>query len=61
VLGQHAHRALVRDARGDVRPLPGVGALGEQAAELVEAGRRRAEDPVRVVVDVRDLAQYFSK
>jgi hypothetical protein len=44
-----------------VRPLAWVGALREQAAELIEAGGRRAEDPVGVVVDVPDAAQYFSK
>jgi hypothetical protein len=43
-----------------VRPLARVGALGEQAAELVER-RRRTDDPVRMVVDERDGAQYFSK
>jgi hypothetical protein len=44
-----------------VRPLARVGALGEEAPELVERLRLRAEDPVRVVVDERDAAQYFSK
>jgi hypothetical protein len=44
-----------------MRPLARVGALGEQAAELVEVGGRRAEDPVGVVVDVTDAAQYFAK
>jgi hypothetical protein len=61
MIGQHADRAPVRDARGDVGPLPRVGALREQAAELVQAGRRRAQDPVRVMVDRRRLGQYFSK
>jgi hypothetical protein len=44
-----------------VRPLPRIAALGEQSAELVKAARRRAEETVRVVVDERDLVQYFSK
>jgi hypothetical protein len=44
-----------------VRPLARVAALGEEAAELVERPRRLAEDAVRVVVDERDPAQYFSK
>jgi hypothetical protein len=44
-----------------MRPLARVGALGEQAAELVERARRRAEDPMRVVVDMPDSAQYFAK
>jgi hypothetical protein len=44
-----------------VRPLPRVRALGEEAAELVERRGRRAQDAVRVVVDERDLVQYFSK
>jgi hypothetical protein len=61
VLREHAHGALVRDARSHVRPLERVGALGEQAAELVERARRRAEDPVRVMVDMPDSAQYFAK
>jgi hypothetical protein len=61
VLRKHAHRALVGDGGGRVRPLPWVGALREQAAELIERGRRRAKDPVRMVVDVPDAAQYFSK
>jgi hypothetical protein len=37
-----------------VRPLARVLALGEQPAELVERLRWR-DDPVRVVVDERDL------
>jgi hypothetical protein len=61
VLREHADRALVGDRGGHVRPLAPVRALGEQAAELVERLRRRAQDPVRVVVDVPDAAQYFSK
>jgi hypothetical protein len=61
VLREHAHRALVGDGGGHVRPLPWVRALREQAAELIERGGRRAEDPVGVVVDVPDAAQYFSK
>jgi hypothetical protein len=44
-----------------VRPLAWVGALREEAAELVEVGGRRAQDPVGVVVDVTDAAQYFAK
>jgi len=49
-----AHRAPVRHAGGDVRPLARVGRLGEEPAELVEGRRRRAQDPVRVMVDERD-------
>jgi hypothetical protein len=46
-----------------LRPLylPPVGALREQPSELVEAGRRRPQEPVRVVIHQRDRAQYFSK
>jgi hypothetical protein len=44
-----------------VWPLARIGALGEEAAELVEGRRGRAQDPVRVMVDERDRAQYFSK
>jgi hypothetical protein len=44
-----------------MRPLARVRALGEEPAELVEGRRRRAQDAVRVVVDERDPAQYFSK
>jgi hypothetical protein len=61
VLREDADGALERHGGGHVRPLTRVGALREQAAELVERARRRAEDPVRVVVDVPDAAQYFSK
>jgi hypothetical protein len=43
----------------DVRPLPRIGALREQPAELVERGPLR-EDPVRVVVDERDRAQFVN-
>jgi hypothetical protein len=43
-----------------MRPLPRIGALGEEAAELVE-GRLPAQDAVRVVIDERDAAQYFRK
>jgi hypothetical protein len=53
--------APVREAVCDVRPLSRVGALGEQPAEVVERIRVRAQDPVRVVIDERDLVQYFSK
>jgi hypothetical protein len=58
---QHRDRAPVHHAGGHVRPLPRVGALGEEPAELVEAGRRRAQDAVRVMIDRRCLDQYFSK
>jgi len=44
-----------------VWPLAGIGALGEEATELVEGRRGRAQDPVRVMVDERDRTQYFSK
>jgi hypothetical protein len=44
-----------------VGPLARVGVFEEQAAELVQRRRRRAQDAVRVVVDVPDAAQYFSK
>jgi hypothetical protein len=44
-----------------VRPLAWVAALREQAAELIERAGLGAEDPVRVVVDVPDAAQYFAK
>ena len=44
-----------------MRPLARVGALREEAAELVERRRRPAQDPVRVVVDEPDRAQYFEK
>jgi hypothetical protein len=44
-----------------VRPLARVRALGEEPAELVEALRRRAQDPVRVLVDERDGLQYLRK
>jgi hypothetical protein len=44
-----------------VRPLPRILALAEEPAELVQGARRLAQDAVRVVVDERDRAQYFSK
>jgi hypothetical protein len=44
-----------------VLPLARVAALREQPAELVQGRRRRAQDPVRVVVDEPDAAQYFEK
>jgi hypothetical protein len=44
-----------------MRPLSRVGALGEEPAELVDRRRRGAQNPVGVVVDERDAAQYFSK
>jgi hypothetical protein len=44
-----------------MRPLARVATLGEQAAEIVERGRRLAQDPVRVLVDERNAVQYFSK
>ena len=60
-LGKQSYRATVGKAGGDVWPLARVGALGEEATELVEGRRRRAQDPVRVMIDERDRAQYFSK
>jgi len=60
-VGERSDRAAVRDSGGDVRPLARVGALGEEPAKLVEARGMRTEDAVRVVVDERDPAQYFSK
>ena len=56
-----ADRAPVGEAGRDVRPLARIGALREEPAELVERRRRRAQDPVRVVVDEADRAQYFEK
>jgi hypothetical protein len=61
MVGEYGDRAPVGDPRRDVRPLARVGALREEAAELVERRRRRAVDAVRVVVDERNPAQYFSK
>jgi hypothetical protein len=60
-LGQLADRTAVGEPRRDVRPLPRVGALGEEPAELVEARRGLAQDSVRVVVDETDAGQYFKK
>ena len=57
---ERGDRAQVGEPRRDVRPLARVLALGEQPPERVE-GLRGRDDPVRVVVDERDLAQYFSK
>jgi hypothetical protein len=37
-----------------------IGALGEETAELVER-RPAAQEPVRVLVDERDLVQYLEK
>jgi hypothetical protein len=61
VLCERAHGALVGDARRHVRPLAWIVALREEAAELIERAGRRAEDSVRMVVDVPDAAQYFAK
>jgi hypothetical protein len=44
-----------------VRPLSRIWALGEQPPELVERRRRLEDEPVRVVIDERGIAQYFSK
>jgi hypothetical protein len=38
-----------------------VGALREEPAKLVERRRRLTENPVRMVVDEADRAQYFEK
>jgi hypothetical protein len=61
VVGEQRDPAPVRETGRDVRPLARVRALGEKAAELVERRRRLAVEAVRVVVDERDPAQYFSK
>jgi hypothetical protein len=58
--GERADRPQVGHTGRDVRPLARVVAFREEPAELVERPRRRA-DAVRVVVDERDLAQYFRK
>ena len=60
-LRKQPHRATVGNAGGDMWPLARIGALREEAPELVEGRRGRAQDPVRVMVDERDRAQYFSK
>ena len=59
-LRELADRTPIRDAACDVWPLPRIGALGEEPAELVER-RPRTQDPVRVVVDQTDAVQYFEK
>ena len=59
--GELADRAAVGQSGGDVRPLARMGALGEEPPELVERRRRLTQDPVRVLVDERDRAQYFRK
>ena len=48
-------RPPVRDRGGDVRPLPRIGALGEEPAELVERLRMPRQDAVGVLVDEPDL------
>ncbi len=58
---QPRDRAVVHQARGDMRPLRRVWALGEEAAELVQRHGRLTVDGVRVVVDEPDRAQYFEK
>jgi hypothetical protein len=59
-LGELTDRASVREPARDVRPLARVGALREESAELVER-RPRAQDPVRVMIDETNAAQYFEK
>jgi hypothetical protein len=61
VRSEHGDRASVGHGGRDMRPLARVATLGEQAAEIVERGRRLAQDPVRVLVDERNAVQYFSK
>jgi hypothetical protein len=60
-LRQLSEHASVRKARRHVRPLARVKALGEEPAKLVEVRRLLAQEPVRMVVDERDRAQYFRK
>jgi hypothetical protein len=55
------HGAPIRQTGRDVRPLARIGALGEEAAKLVQRPRRRAQDPMSVLVDEADRAQYFEK
>jgi hypothetical protein len=47
-------RVPVRDGARDVRPLPRVGALREQPAEVGQRFRMSDQDTVRVVVDQAD-------
>jgi hypothetical protein len=61
MLSDREDRAPVGEPVRDMRPLSRVGALGEEPAEVVERARVRAQDPMRVVIDERDLVQYFSK
>ena len=60
-VGQLADPVPVRERARDVRPLTRVGALREQAAELVQARRRPAQDPVRVVVDEADRVSVLQE
>ena len=53
--GELDDRSPVRDRGGDVRPLPRIGALGEEPAELVERLRMPCQDAVRMLVDEPDL------
>ena len=53
--GELDDRALVGDRSRDVRPLPRIGAFGEQPAELVERLRMPRQDAVRMLVDEPDL------
>jgi hypothetical protein len=59
--GQVGDGATVREPGRDVRPLPRIRALGEEAAELVERSGRLAKHRVRVVIDEPDAVQYFKK
>jgi len=60
-LGEGPYRPQIGGGGGDVRPLRRILAFREEAAKLVEGRRWCAQDPVRVLVDECDRAQYFRK
>ena len=53
--GELDDRSPVGDRSRDVRPLPRIGALGEEPAELVERIRMARQDAMRMLVDEPDL------
>ena len=53
--GELDDRPPVGDRSRDVRPLPRIGALGEEPAELVERIRMARQDAMRMLVDEPDL------
>jgi hypothetical protein len=59
--GEQRDRPLICHRGGNVLPLAGVCGLAEQATELVQPRRRRAQDAVSVMVHMGQLREGLAQ